>query len=43
MCGARECSQVAEYVWLSDAEQADYVKGERFFGVRSRHGAAELR
>jgi hypothetical protein len=32
MCGAISCARPAD-VWLSDAEQAEYVKGERFFFV----------
>jgi hypothetical protein len=36
MCGVAECARPAYYIWLSDAEQAEYVNGERFFGVRSR-------
>jgi hypothetical protein len=43
MCGAAACAQPAYYVWLRDAEQAEYLKGERLFGVRSRHGLVELR
>ena len=35
--------QPIHYVWLSDSEQAEYLKGKRLFGVRSRHGDIELR
>ena len=37
MCGANACTQPVAYVWLSDAEQAEYINGERFFVVRSKN------
>jgi hypothetical protein len=43
MCGALKCAQWACYVWLSDAEQRQYIGGKRLFGVRSRRGPVELR
>jgi len=42
MCGAFNCAQPAD-VWLSDAEQAEYVRGERFFLVAApRYRKIEL-
>ena len=43
MCGASGCLQPISYIWLSDAEQAEYVRGERFFVIGSRHGKTELK
>ena len=37
MCGANACMQPVAYVWLSDAELAEYINGERFFVVRSKN------
>jgi len=42
MCGATDCTQRVRYIWLSDAEQAEYVKGERIFVAGSQLRKVEL-
>jgi hypothetical protein len=42
-CGATDCAQPVSYVWLSDAEEAEYVNGERFFVAGSKNRTVELR
>jgi hypothetical protein len=39
LCGAHQCSEPVHYVWLTAAEQAEYIDGKRFFtaGTRRRH------
>jgi hypothetical protein len=42
LCGTHDCTRPVRYVWLTDAEQGEYVNGKRLFGVRSKHGTIEL-
>ena len=41
MCGALKCTRPARYIWLSDAELAEYNKGQRSFMV-VRQGSVDL-
>ena len=42
MCARALCTQPAD-LWLSDAEQRNYARGERFFyGVGQRRKAIEV-
>jgi hypothetical protein len=42
-CGAAKCLQKTRNVWLSDAEEAEYVRGERLFALGSRDGKIEVK
>jgi hypothetical protein len=43
LCGKSLCTKPAHVVWLSDAEQVEYARGERFFfPVGKRHTAIEV-
>jgi hypothetical protein len=41
MCGTTNCTQPAYGIWLNDAEQTAYARGERFYGVQG-HGTIRV-
>jgi hypothetical protein len=42
-CGAAKCLQKTRNVWLSEAQEAEYVRGERLFALGSRDGKIEVK